>query len=336
MSQRPPLAQGDSRRDVVGVIQDALDRVLPAAERINAGANRGTYGPRTVTAVKAFQRSAGIADDGEVGRNTLRALDAKLIELGGEVPAPEPPVTGIDRILEIAADSAIARYRWRDRGRAPRGYTKGMALVFARMYCKLKAGDAAALEMAKADRNQPTRDALSHYRSQFQALGMDNSSDGVDTLRHLFVLLLGLGMRESSGAHCEGRDMSTDNTSADSAEAGLFQTSWNARTAHPLMPQVFQSYLANPEGFVDVFGEDVVCSTGDWQNHGTGTGVEFQRLSKECPAFAAEFAAIGLRNIRRHWGPINTRSAEVLRDADDMFKLVQDEVDASGLCPVVV
>jgi hypothetical protein len=54
-------------------------------------------------------------------------------------------------------------------------------------------------------------------------LGMDNSADGVDTLRHLFALQLGLGMRESSGQYCCGRDMSADNVSAETCEAGLFQ-----------------------------------------------------------------------------------------------------------------
>ena len=46
-------------------------------------------------------------------------------------------------------------------------------------------------------------------------------------LRRLFVLLMGLGMRESSGQYCEGRDRSAHNTSADTAEAGLFQVSFD-------------------------------------------------------------------------------------------------------------
>ena len=36
------------------------------------------------------------------------------------------------------------------------------------------------------------------------ALGMDNSNDGADTLRHVFALLMGLGMRESSGVYVHG------------------------------------------------------------------------------------------------------------------------------------
>jgi hypothetical protein len=43
--------------------------------------------------------------------------------------------------------------------------------------------------------------------------------------------MLGHGMRESSGRHCEGRDLSADNVQSDTAEAGLFQTSYNAHSA---------------------------------------------------------------------------------------------------------
>ena len=75
---------------------------------------------------------------------------------------------------------------------------KGMALVYARVYCKLKSNDAAAVEMAKANTGNATRDALAHYAPQFNAARMGNESAGVNTLRHLFVLLTGLGMRESS------------------------------------------------------------------------------------------------------------------------------------------
>jgi hypothetical protein len=68
--------------------------------------------------------------------------------------------TILDPILQIAARSAIARHRWADRGAAPIGYIKGMALVYARVLGKLAAGDAAAIEMAKADTGDGSRDAL--------------------------------------------------------------------------------------------------------------------------------------------------------------------------------
>jgi hypothetical protein len=203
-----------------------------------------------------------------------------------------------------------------------------MALVYARIYCKLKAEDAAAVEMAKANTGDTDRDALAWYSDIFAAAGMDNENAGIDTLRHLFVLLIGLGMRESSGKYCEGRDRSASNTTAETAEAGLFQTSFNARNASPLLPELFAQYSANPNGFIEVFREGVHCSAADLENFGSGDGMEFQRLSKECPAFAAEFAAVGLRNIRKHWGPINRKTAEVRPECDQMLSQVQDAVDA--------
>src|SRR5262249_23223753 len=141
--------------------------------------------------------------------------------------------------------------------------------------------------------------------------------------------LIGLGMRESSGKHCEGRDRSASNTTAETAEAGLFQTSFNARTASPLLPTLFATYSANPSGFVGIFKEDVHCPASSLENFGSGPGRDFQQLSKECPAFAAEFAAVGLRHFRKHWGPINRKEAEIREQCDDMLNQVQVLVDGT-------
>ena len=247
--------------------------------------------------------------------------------------AAAPLSAGLDRIVQIAQVSAIARHNWPGRGVAPRGYIKGMALVFARALCKLSAGDPAAIEMAKANTGDPQRDALAHYSDEFRRAGMRIDVSGPDTLRHLFVLLIGLGMRESSGKHCEGRDRSASNTTAETCEAGAFQASFNARSASPLMPRLFTHYSANPSGFVDVFREGVRCSAASLENFGTGPGRDFQQLSKECPAFAAEFAAVGLRNIRRHWGPITRKEAQIHPDCNAMLVAVQRAVDtSSGIC----
>lgn len=238
-----------------------------------------------------------------------------------------------DHIIQIASTSIIASYRWADRGIAPRGYTKGMALVFARVYCRLLEGKDSAVEMAKANTAKSSTDALSHYASQFYELGMSNDASGVDTLRHLFVLLLGLGMRESSGRWCEGRDRAAHNTTSDTAEAGLFQTSWNAHSAHPLLLQLFKDYQTDPVSFLDVFKEGIKVQPHDMENFGSGDGLKFQRMSKECPVFAAEFAAIGLRNCRSHWGPINRRQVELRIEADSMFLDVQRAIDSFDYCP---
>ena len=95
-------------------------------------------------------------------------------------------------------------------------------------------------------------------------------------------------------------------------------------------------------GFVDVFKEGVTCTAKDLENFGTGDGRDFQQLYKECPAFAAELAAVGLRNIRRHWRPIIrlfirlfNKAAEVRPEANLMLTHVEYAVDTSNLCPAV-
>jgi hypothetical protein len=242
-----------------------------------------------------------------------------------KAPAPSP----LDQITRIAAASRLARFAWKGRGKAPAGYVKGMALAYGRVYCKFKAGDAAVVDMGHKNTGDQAHDALAWYEKVFKAAGMDNSTSGVDTLRHLFVLLIGLGMRESSGRYCEGRDRSAGNRRADSAEAGPFQTSFNARTASPLLPRIFAQYQANPSGFLDVFKEGVRPTAADLKNFGSGKGKEFQRLSKACPAFAAEFAAVGLRHIRKHWGPIIRKQAQVRPECDALLSKVQAAVDSS-------
>ena len=276
---------------------------------------------------------------------------AKMAELAGPAPsittatrvmqpAAAPSATSstlsqatVDRLCAIAAASDLARYDWHNRGVAPPGYIKGMAVVFGAVYAKWRAGDQIAAAMAAASSGTNSMDALAWYDGRFSAVGMSNAVPGADTLRHLFVLLIGLGMRESSGRYCEGRDRSADNITSDTAEAGLFQMSWNSRTASPLIPQLFADYSRNSEGFLSIFQEGVNCTHRDLANYGDGDGAAFQELCKTCPAFAAEAAAIGLRVLRSHWGPINNRAAELRPEADALLREVQAIVDTSGAAP---
>lgn len=262
------------------------------------------------------------------GLSLLRPRSARAGEL--------TQADAIARIVRVASNSAIRSYAWANRGQAPAGYISGMAVSYAKVYSELGAGNAYAAEMAKAVTADAATDALKHYDELFKQASMDNSKAGPDTLRHLFVLMLGLGMRESSGRYCEGRDRSAHNTSAETAEAGLFQTSFNARHASPLLPKLFQRFSATPTpSYLDLFQPGVRPRAGDQENYGEGDGRDFQKLSKECPFFAIEFAAIGLRNIRKHWGPINRRAAEIKTEADDLFKEVQQLVDQDQLGPLL-
>jgi N-acetylmuramoyl-L-alanine amidase-like protein/putative peptidoglycan binding protein len=313
---RPTLRRG-ARGDLVRQIQ--ADLKLPID---------GTFGPVTEAALRQFQRDHDLVPDGILGPRTWASLDVSTAPISAP-SLPQADRMSMDQLKGLAAESEIARFSWKDRGKAPVGYIKGMALAFGRAYCKFLLKDPAALEMARKNSGDLARDALAWYDLVFATAGMSNDTDGAATLRHLFVLLTGLGMRESSGKFCAGRDMTADNIQADTAEAGLFQMSFDANEASSLLSQIFARYKSNPSGFVEVFKEGVICRASDLQNFGSGDGMEFQRLCKACPAFAAEYAAVALRYTRKHWGPIIRKQAQVRPECDSLFSQVQAAIDAS-------
>jgi uncharacterized protein (TIGR02594 family) len=263
----------------------------------------GEFGPETDAAVRAYQATHGLDVDGDVGDETWAALLAgKPATAAGVVITTDT----INRIVQLAGNSDLASHSWSGRGAAPPGYIKGMAVAYANVYAKWKKGDTAAAVMTAPNSGDGGRDALAWYDAQFAALGLGNGPDQArngDVLRHLFVLLTGLGMRESSGRCCEGRDLSASNTTADTAEAGLFQQSWNSRFASPELPKLFAEYSANQQGLYAIFSEGVTPHAGDLDDFGSGDGAAFQALCKSCPAFAVEAAAVGLRTIRTDQSP---------------------------------
>ena len=135
----------------------------------------------------------GLDTDGICGNQTWGAL----YEHRQPLPPPPHALTSkeITDICHIANECVIANYNWDDRGIAPVGYMQGMALAFAQSFRKLQQGHPAVMVMASARRTSD-KDALHIYKSNFQSLGMSNEQDGIDTLRHLYALMLGSGMRE--------------------------------------------------------------------------------------------------------------------------------------------
>jgi hypothetical protein len=324
LSTRPVISQGDEGPDVED-LQTMLNWEMRPSPDLTTD---GDFGSLTRDAVLAYQSSRGLGYDGICGQQTWTAL------YDHKAPLPPPPHVltelEIEEICALANESVISNYSWNERGVAPVGYIQGMALAFAQSVRKLEAGHPAALVMASA-RMSSDKDALNIYRIQFEQLRMSNEEDGIDTLRHLYALMLGSGMRESSGRHCEGRDQSASNTSSDTAEAGLFQTSWNAHSASdPEFTNLMAEYSnsANkPTCYLSQFDDGVTCSSSDWSCYGSGYGYDFQKLCKECPAFAVETHALTLRNLANHYGPIIRQEVELKKDADRMFMAVQRYLD---------
>lgn len=248
-------------------------------------------------------------------------------------PAPNT-ATGpyIDQIQELARTSSCASYSWKNRGRAPAGYVKGIALSFARSLCRLNSyvqnPSALALIMSKADSHNDSKDALTHYQNNFSLIPIKIDSAGTEPLRALYVLGIGLGMRESSGTYCEGWDQSAgSNRPSSAAEAGLFQTSYDSISASPELSKLYTEYktTSNNRCFLNVFKQGASCSSSS--TLGTGAGAEYQKFNKACPAFATEYAMTMLRIQRSHYGPINRKEAEVIPACDQLLKNVQELVN---------
>lgn len=254
-------------------------------------------------------------------------------ELGGVEPI-DPGVSVPDgyyaeEVKTIAGNSTCASYSWSGRGKAPAAYIKGMALTYARSFCRLKISEAAPTNLMNilgGKAGSSTSDALALYASTFSSLSMDVNNAGVGPLRALYTLGIGLGMRESSGKYCEGRDMSASNTSANTAEAGMFQTSYDSIGASAELTNLYNEYKANPNNcFLDTFKAGVSC--GSSSIAGSGAGADYQAFNKSCPAFAAEYAMIMLRVRRNHYGPINRKEAEVTTSCNQMLKSVEAFVE---------
>lgn len=223
-------------------------------------------------------------------------------------PSSSTPAKSIDEIVNA---SACAKYSWPSRGIAPRGFVKGLARVYAKQACDLIRLDPVALQIA-AENGSPANDTLAHY-------GITRATKA-DRLRAVFAFMVGFGMRESSGKHCEGKDASASNTTASTCEAGLYQTSYNS-VSGSLRQNLYKSYKASKKNcYLEVFSEGVSCSSANWKNWGSGEGVTFQKLSKECPTFAVELAAVNARVLRKHYGPINRKEVTFYPACEQMFR----------------
>jgi uncharacterized protein (TIGR02594 family) len=310
--ERRQLEAGDEGDDVVE-LQKSLG--IPVD---------GEFGSVTDAAVRAFQAAMGLEDDGVVGPQTwteLDRLDYKMAE-GGDGIEPELE----EEVSTVVSESELDEYQWNDRGEAPFGYLEGMALTYALVVQQWWRGTPLARELAKAATTSDV-DALAYYVAEFAEHDMSNDKAGLATLRHLWVLLIGLGMRESSGRYYCGRDMSANNTASDTCEAGLFQTSWNIKSCSPeFMADLLQTYLDDPNGWLPIFSEELSPDADDLSSYGSGEGATYQWLAKFSPAFAVFVTALGLRKRRAHWGPIGRREVEIVPDVDAMLKVVEELV----------
>jgi hypothetical protein len=224
--------------------------------------------------------------------------------------------------LTSALKSECGQHVWKQRGKAPAGFIKGMAASYAKTWC----------EAAKTPDSVAAKVAGTGFKSERDALALYDRDGGSqdDRLRAIYALAISEGMRESSGNTTEGYDSTVKNQTADIAEAGLFQVSHDSLRASPLLQELWDRFAASPGSCnLSIFEEGI--RKVNRPVVGSGKGAEFQRFTRACPAFAVEYAAVMMRTNLNHFGPIKRKEAELLPACIDMFERVEQA--AKPLCP---
>ena len=237
--------------------------------------------------------------------------------------------------IAAAMASPLMHLAWHGRDLAPRGYIKGMAAAFAECYQMLKATDQHLVAITAPASGDPDHDVLDWYADQLMKAGASVQTPA-DRLVAIFTILIGLGMRESSGRHCDGPDTPEDRgkrghpvaTTPDNAEAGLFQVSFDSIRNHADR-QALVNAFAGRNDLKAVFSEGTSCDKpGHWPAEvGAGKEAAFQAQTKGCPLFAVIYSAMLSRQLRSEWGPINRKEAETRAEAVALFKKVRTLVD---------
>lgn len=274
-------------------------------------------------------------------------------------PAADP-AQAIQAITALSTQyPACSKYSWKKRGQAPQGFIEGLLLVYARSVCEPNRAD--VLVVSDGKRGDKTKDALTVYDAQFAKLPQANlvnrntanrtGESGVTTLRKVYTLLMGLGMMESAGIPNVGRHMEDPFSTADSAEAGPFQASWGASRTSEVLAPLLATYQKSPppQCFFETFHQGVSATIqmgghrasvveGWKKNWGSESelGFQWQKTTKECPAFAVEYAAVLLRThggSKGEFNPLRKKQVEVNQDCYGLLAQVEKVVrDQPELC----
>ena len=273
---------------------------------------------------QGLQAAAGLKADGLVGPMTWDALD----ELDAAKAAGNDvlPQAQINQIVRIANASAISNYTWKDRGKAPKGYTGGVALCFALAAQQLAEDDQTAMTMAQADRNDPDDDALSWYRAGFEAARHGQLGAWP---RHAAA-----SIRDDARArHARGVRSLLRRTRHFRRQ----RRSRHGRSRHVSDQLEYPLVLAaHPAAAPEVLGEPerLPESVSEWRQTGRGRSRQL-RFRRRCEIPVPLQVRTRLPRLRhrdrhalsrrrgRHWGPINRREVEILAEANDMLLDVQ-------------
>jgi hypothetical protein len=178
----------------------------------------------------------------------------------------------------------------------------------------------------RAELGDEGNDALSFY-NQVSDIPVDTP---LHRLEAVYTLAIGMGMVESSGEPGAGapHDSANPNPDAETAEAGLFQTSFNSYESTKKAPALLQ--LTSQYGASDapchlsIFFEGTSGQISP--PVGAGKGAAFQQMTKTCPAFATEYVMVMLRLDRGHYGTLKKHHAEYEKKCLAMFRGIESVV----------
>lgn len=231
------------------------------------------------------------------------------------VVTPKPPTI---------INTDCMNYSWKGRGKPAIGYIKGISYSYQKLYCKNTPAKGPISSATNVSGNY--KDALKHY----------NLPPG-NELRKTFTMLIGLGMRESTGNYTLGRDYTAKGPQNSSqAETGIWQYSYDAIGSHPELRKIYEYYKKNPqECAADIYKEGLcdpskgVCKNRTLSIRTDGyitspqAGYEFQKFFRGCPMAQAEYAAVMIRFNSRHFGPLNRKEVEYLPICEKMFESLE-------------
>lgn len=234
-----------------------------------------------------------------------------------------------DQYLTLATGSTCAKTKHDVQGLPRQGWVKGMALTYAKTICN-PTGD--TYKVAGQPLGNANVDALAHY-----GLNPQTTEERVNTT---FSLALGSAARESTWRWYVGKDANASNTDSSTCEAGGYQTSYNCRynrdglTINPSRDKLYKFFKADKSRcFATEYKSGLAGNAENLKNWGTGEGVTFQELSKQCPGFATEYHLMAIRERRTHYGPINIKKSEAKPVCTDMFASLRKAIkDNPSLC----
>ena len=233
-----------------------------------------------------------------------------VVEWGKTAGEPLSFFSTVPGGANVVIDPACSGYKWKDRGRAPIGYLTGLALTQMRGESRAAHGSILGMNLGS-----PDKDTLAHYKPGLDAAGIPLTT-AQDRAAATYLILAGLGMRESSGNYLEGWDESASGLKESTAETGLFQVSYGSMPKHDEIAKIYDEYRADISGcMLTQFEPGTKAQTGkNTKPLGTGAGRDFQIFTKACPAFATEYAALALRlngGLKGEWGPIRRKEVEI-------------------------